>query len=435
MERRRLTREDAIAELYKRARTMPGSNFTLSLRQFDRWLAGELDGLPRPSACRVVEAEFGQPIEQLLAFDDEAPTDPASPRAAVVGDVRGLVSGAAVDASKFALWADSASIGEGTVDSLRLRLAHLAHEYVHAPLVPIFGELVALRDDSFQLIRDKRDPQRLRKLYFLAGAACAMLGYASGDLGHPQPAMLQNQTALVCAEKADSPALTAWILGNCAMTSDWFGNPHDGVRYAARARDHADNSRVPGTILPRLASIEARALARLRRAGEARAALAVAERQRDRVQGRDGEESDELDEIGGIMTFNPAKQHFYGGATYLGIGDPIAAERSALAAIEAYADGPASKRSYGDEALAWIDVATARARVPGTDLDGVADALRPVVSLPSELRLAALIEPLKELRAAVATSRTRRCRRAEEISGSVDDFAATCSETSTGITA
>src|SRR2546429_2151006 len=64
----RLTREQAIEALDRRARDVGVRDFALSLRQLDRWLAGDLATLPRPSLCRVVEAEFAYPVQRLLAL-------------------------------------------------------------------------------------------------------------------------------------------------------------------------------------------------------------------------------------------------------------------------------------------------------------------------------------------------------------------------------
>lgn len=65
-QRRHLTREQVIELLSERARSMEIRDFSLSLRQLDRWFAGELATQPRPSVCRVIEAEFGHPVEALL---------------------------------------------------------------------------------------------------------------------------------------------------------------------------------------------------------------------------------------------------------------------------------------------------------------------------------------------------------------------------------
>lgn len=69
-QRRHLTREQVIELLSQRARSMDVRDFSLSLRQLDRWFAGELVTQPRPSVCRVIEAEFGHPVEFLLGPED-----------------------------------------------------------------------------------------------------------------------------------------------------------------------------------------------------------------------------------------------------------------------------------------------------------------------------------------------------------------------------
>ena len=66
MERRHLTRDETITLLEQRARDMALPDFALSVRQLDRWLASQVATVPRPSVCRVIEAEFGYPTELLL---------------------------------------------------------------------------------------------------------------------------------------------------------------------------------------------------------------------------------------------------------------------------------------------------------------------------------------------------------------------------------
>jgi hypothetical protein len=70
---RRLSREQTIDLLERRARDMDVADFALSLRQLDRWFAGDIATLPRPSVCRVIEAEFRYPTEVLLAPNDGQP--------------------------------------------------------------------------------------------------------------------------------------------------------------------------------------------------------------------------------------------------------------------------------------------------------------------------------------------------------------------------
>jgi hypothetical protein len=67
MRQRGLTRERTIGVLERRARELGDHGFSLSLRQLDRWLAGEVETEPRLSAHLVVEDVFGHPMEVLLA--------------------------------------------------------------------------------------------------------------------------------------------------------------------------------------------------------------------------------------------------------------------------------------------------------------------------------------------------------------------------------
>jgi hypothetical protein len=66
---RLLTRNEAREQLIRRANGMGLSarKFSLSERQFYRLLLGEVKTRPHPVVCRVIEAEFGYPIGELLS--------------------------------------------------------------------------------------------------------------------------------------------------------------------------------------------------------------------------------------------------------------------------------------------------------------------------------------------------------------------------------
>ena len=80
---RRLTQDETIAVLRRRARQLeiPENRFDISVRQLQRWVAGQVR-LPHPVQCRVLEAEFRHPVEELLApLDKQRHDDRAGPRA------------------------------------------------------------------------------------------------------------------------------------------------------------------------------------------------------------------------------------------------------------------------------------------------------------------------------------------------------------------
>lgn len=131
---------------------------------------------------------------------------------------------------------------------------------------------------------------------------------------------------------------------------------------------------------------------------------------------------DTLEEFGGLLTFPVPKQHYYAGGTYALLGEAQPAQQSALLAIGMYETGPAEQRSYGDEALARVDVTTARLALG--DLDGAREALRPVLDLPPERRIEQLALGMSRVRTGLALPRYARARVAGEITQEVDQYQA-----------
>lgn len=426
MTRRRLTREEVIRVLQQRAAQMSVHDFALSVRQLDRWLAGEVATLPRASMCRVVEAEFGEPVERLLQTVEDLPQLSSWTEQPHEADVRTMVSGAAQRSARFGQWAGSLAVGELVVTSLWLRLGQLAVEYVHAPMVPVFRELESMRDDVLDLLATP-DPAQAPSLYLLAGATCGLLAHASGNLGHLGAAHVQACTALICAQKARQPTLAAWVLGVRALQSEWSGKPADALRFASDARARLGAEQVPSTVGVWLAAIEARTHARLGDRVKALDAIDRVARERGRVN-EQSENSNEFDRIGGILTFVEAKQHYYAGTTYRRIGKFQAAATRSQAAIDGYAASPLEQRSYGDEIIAWADLAIARASGDHADLEGAADALRQIEAQPDERRLPTLVGPLSDLNSALSRPTVRQATAALAMRGSLLEMIASCQQ-------
>ena len=421
---RRLTREETIKLLHRRAERMQVNDFALSLRQLDRWLSGEVVTLPRPAMCRVIEAEFGQAVERLLSGDIPASVATASPERSEKVDVRALVSASAHKSARFGQWADSLSIGNLALAAWWLRVAQLAVDYVYAPMLPIFRELEAVRDEVFEALVSP-DPAQARDLYLLAGTTCGLLAHASGNLGHLGAANVQACAALICARKADNPTLAAWVLGVRALQSEWSGNPSAALTLVGQADAEAADRRSPSTVPVWLAAIEARAYARMGNRDRALQALDRVTHERSRVAERAGDPN-ELGGIGGILTFNEAKQHYYAGTAYRRIGEFELAAANAEAAIASYATGAVEQRSYGDEAIAWVDLAISRASGANVNLDGAAEALRVIEEQPAERCLPTLAGPLRDLGAALSTGPVRDASRAVAMRKAIAELISSC---------
>lgn len=91
-------------------------------------------------------------------------------------------------------------------------------------------------------------------------------------------------------------------------------------------------------------------------------------------------------------------------------------------AISMYERGPVEQRSYGDEALARVDVTTARLVLD--DLHGAREALKPVLDLPPERRIEQLAVGIGRVRSTLALPRYARAQIARKIAQEVDQYQA-----------
>ncbi|MFD8494970.1 hypothetical protein [Amycolatopsis sp. NPDC059657] len=292
-------------------------------------------------------------------------------------DVLHRLAGSAADESlSFAEQATELMTGDEQVDHLRWELSRIAVDYVHAPLSSIFRDLVETRDELFGLLAHRQRPQRSRNLYFLGGLSCLLLAHASQNVGNQRAALVQLRTAWTCAEVANDDALRAWSRGTAALVNEWTSHQGTAVELAtegARFRS-SRQSRI------RLAAIEARAAARM---GDRKVSLdAIAQIQAARGGPSD---QDDVTAFGGLLSFPEAKGQYYLGSTFGLLGEHEKAEQYAQSAIAAYETGPPAERSYGDEALARLDIVNSR--IARGDFDGATAAITPVLELPAERRI------------------------------------------------
>ena len=405
------------------------ADVTVSRRTFDRWMAGDLKSMPQKDTRRILEHLFQHPVVRLFAppprtdaspatdAQGEAPRSPLWPapdrggfrtdidRAVgdldAVGappelvrlqrwdtsgsaqdgtsrahDLRALSAQAAAASLEFAESVTPSNITDDTLEHLSFEISRIATDYVHAPLLPLFGDLIHVRDQIFTFLTGRQRPQQTRELFLLAGTTCLLLSHASQNLGDTRSAMAQVRTAWTFAEQADHTGLRAWTRGTSALINEW--SPQN--RMALKLTEHAAALAPAGESRIRIAAIEARAAARL---GDRDRALAAVERL---LRAREETpQKDEVEQFGGLLSFPVAKQEYYLGGTFALLGEYVEAERHATAAVERYAAGPREERSYGDEALAIMDLATAK--LAQGDLDGAAERLRQILALPPALRI------------------------------------------------
>jgi hypothetical protein len=374
--------EDAARELAALEGPENLATATIERRQFLRWAHGEMRGLPRTEARRILEYLFRPAPVSALFSPAERPTRrptlaSAGPTEGVAG-VRGeyvpedVVMEAAHESASFAARVEGSNCGPHTMEQLESDIRRIVTTYPNRPVGPLFQEVRVLRNRSFELLEGRQPPHLTRDLYVAAGVFCGVLANASFDLGKYVAAETQARTAFMCGELAGHNGLRAWVRGLQALIAYWDGRPGDAVRLV-----EAGSGFVPeqGTAHIRLMSIKARAHGQLSQPTEALTALLEAEAMRERLTAGD-------DLPGGMMAFPVEKQLFYASSTHLWLGgrehlgDAEAAADEAVTMFEAAAP---EQRRLGEMSLARMDLAMAR--MGRGDLDGAAHQVHAVLQV------------------------------------------------------
>jgi tetratricopeptide (TPR) repeat protein len=240
-------------------------------------------------------------------------------------------------------------------------------------------------------------PKQSRDLHLVAALLFGIGAYACLDLGHPEAAMTQAEAGHICAAFAGHDGLRAWMYGTQSLIARFQGRylqaldlAREGLRYAAT-----------GTALDRLRCGEAQSLACLGDRGAARRALDLAAEARERIT--------TPDIAGGLFRFTEAKHAYYSGSALIWLPEPEEAklaEDQSDRAIELFAAGPPEERNLADEALAHVYLGTARVILG--DLDGVLEAIRPVLDIPSGRRISWQRKRLARLGAMLDVHRFQR---------------------------
>lgn len=361
----------------------------LPLRQFAQLVhydAGHLskieNGYKAPSAALAQSCDAQLGADGLLAHLATAGRgggpgrfEPLTCSATI--DVEEFVKMAADRAREFSL-ATQAMSGE-TVGLIYDEVRELAQAYPRRPLTELLARMVQVQDVAFRVLEDRARPADARQLYLLAGVACGMVAKASHDLAQPHAAMTQTGTAFICAEQAGHPGLQAWVRGLQAMIAYWAGRPAESVRHAA-----AGIGRCINTTSVWLPISEARGWAARGNAEQTVAAILRAEAAVEQVN------HDDLDQLGGICTFTPARMQYYAADAMAWLPDQaVAAERYAQQACTAYTETETPEWAFGDQAGSQAALSIARAH--RGEIDGAAEALAPVLQLAPEQRINGVI--------------------------------------------
>ncbi|HVB42942.1 MAG TPA: hypothetical protein VNF47_09590 [Streptosporangiaceae bacterium] len=351
------------------------------------------------------------PFAELLT-GRKVPAQPARPVAP--GVEWDLVMNAAHESSEHAAEFESASVGPNALEQIGEDILRIARAYVHAPPLPLLGELVRVRNRAYWLLDRTRNPAQQRDLYLAAGQACGLLASASFDLGYPPAAAQQARASRAYGEIINNQELSAWADGMLASIELWAGRPQQALLLAERGLAVAPQ----GTCRVRLWSIAARAAALQGDEQRTSDAIMASKRARD----TQAAPTELHDSVGGEFGFSLARQTFCNGSAYLRLRRSGEALTECGQAVELYAQAAAEERWYAAEAGARTDLAAAH--LLQGDLAGAREAVSHVLGLQSDKRVEGVVRRLSALREVLAGPGFRNSE-ADALAEEIEEFTAT----------
>jgi len=324
-----------------------------------------------------------------------------------------LLTAAAAQARDHAAHAAVTGIGPGTLEQLTAEVVRLSRTYVADSPHPLFAAMHEALGRVHEALDQGLYPAPARDLNFLAGVLCGLMANASLDLGREDAAEDLARAAWTYGTIIENDPLIGWARGTQALAAIWDHRYADAAHYAEDGLTHIS----AGMGAARLHAIQARALADHHEFREARAALTAATDASTTTQ------PDQLhDGIAGEFTFGPAKLRYYEALVLNRAGYPADAEAAAAAAISLYEASPGQARSYGCDALAHVQLATAR--LMRGDADAAAEAITDLLRLDPGRRISSLNEHIDACRELLRGLTFRNSQAAADMSRQLMAFSA-----------
>lgn len=224
--------ERAAGELADRDGDTRLGSLTVSARQFDRWLGGELRGLPHPGACRVLEHMLGSRADELFAGlpGDAGSSRPslaaisrhAEVRPAVRDDEESVVE---IVARTRQLTASNAD--DRTIAFLGSSLEGIVARYDREGPKLLRGQARSLRQLVHTLLDGHQPPRVRHDLFRLAARAAGLLGYMAVNVGDFVLAEAYATEAQDLSRAIDDIETEVWARGTLSFSYYYAG------RYAA----------------------------------------------------------------------------------------------------------------------------------------------------------------------------------------------------------
>ncbi|MGW2080601.1 helix-turn-helix domain-containing protein [Streptomyces sp. NPDC001939] len=319
-------------------------------------------------------------------------------------------------AAALGLSRDPSALADLDIAELEDGVSAMAIGYLASPPGPMMERALMLRGEAVERLRSGRHRAGDRSdLYMAAGRLSGVLAYALLDMGDAVEALAHASAAGRCALFAGDAELAAWAAGTKSLIARFQGDYGQALEFVRDGYQWVGSGH--GTGETRLRCGEAQCLANLGGSRAANKALDAAKLAREKIRREDS--------LGGLFGFSQAKQSYYAGSSLIwleGGHDAERAAREATEAIELWKSGPAEERSFDDERLAHIYLATARVQLD--DVEGAADALVSVLSLPVEDQISWIVKRMDRVAGMLRAPRYAGNQTASETAEAINGLAA-----------
>ncbi|MET9735846.1 hypothetical protein ABZZ79_36050 [Streptomyces sp. NPDC006458] len=426
LERRGIRSADEFLPPYRKAAGRLGlTTVEPAPKTFEGWF---YDGRKPQKAFRPVIVEMlGYSIDDLWttvpegATPDFVPlvgTSPSASHAEPGMDLSEMKRSGAMAvrrARNYLLQTDRERLGDNTLPLLHDQVARLVREYPRVPLSAIWDDLLDAQDQViFNLETGKHRPSQLGDLNFMAGVLAFLVAKGFNDMEDREQARTMSLLAAAFAKDAEHVGLMAMVNGLQSLIEYWAERPGDALFYAQRGA--ALSSNLHGTVGLWLLGLQARAAAVLRDEQTVRAVTLEALDRRGNVV------LDDLDQLGGLLTYSTEKQIYYTveAEALLGHGDASLTSQAELA-VQGFSNPEDPNWAFGD--LAGAQCNHALVLLHSGEVDGAAQAIRPVLDLPSTHRNYGIVVSAQRVRHALMAGQVRTAVAARELTEEIAVYA------------
>ncbi|MGP2440836.1 hypothetical protein [Streptomyces sp. JW3] len=410
LERRGIRCADEFIPPYREAARRLGlTNVDPAPKTFEGWI---YEGRkPQKIFRRVIVEMLGYSIDDLWsevpegAAPDFVPlvsTSPIAPHVEPGMDLNEMKRSGAMAvrrARNYVLQSDRERLGDNTFPLLHDQVARLVRDYPRLPLASIWDDLLDTQDQVIHNLETGRHrPSQLSDLNFMAGVLAFLVAKGFNDMEDREQARTMSLLAGAFAKDAEYPGLMALVHGLQSLIEYWADRPGDALFYAQKGTALSVGG--DGTVGMWLLGLQARAAAVLGDEETVRTA------NRQALDRRENVVPDDLDRLGGLLTYSKEKQAYYSveSEALLKHGDAELAVQAELA-VRGFSDPENPYWAFGD--LAGAQCNQALVLLYSGDLDGAAHAIRPVLDLPPTYRNNGIVVSAQRVRQALLATDAR----------------------------